>query len=101
MFRGEAPVSSATAARILRRFAQRSQPRHEPADDLTERERQVLALLASGRTNKEIGAALGIAENTVKNHLKNILTKLHLDNRVQAAALAIRQGLVGPKKPAQ
>ena len=101
VFRGEAPVSSATAARILRRFAQRSHARHEPADDLTERERQVLALLASGRTNKEIGASLGIAENTVKNHLKSILAKLHLDNRVQAAALAIRQGLIVPKRPAK
>jgi DNA-binding NarL/FixJ family response regulator len=45
-------------------------------------------------TNKEIGAQLHIAENTVKNHLRNILEKLHLQNRAQAAAYAVREGLV-------
>src|SRR5438034_1068246 len=67
------------------------------AADLTEREKEVLQLLAAGLTNKEIGTRLDIAENTVKNHLKNILAKLHLQNRVQAAALAIQQGLVTVK----
>jgi DNA-binding NarL/FixJ family response regulator len=101
--RGEAPVSRATAAKILKQFADgpaTTAPAH-PGADLTAREREVLELLVSGRTNKEIGAALGIAENTVKNHLKNILGKLHLDNRVQAATLAIQQGLVPRKKPAE
>ena len=46
-----------------------------------------------GKSNKEIAAALAIAENTVKNHLKNILEKLHLENRVQAATFALREGL--------
>jgi DNA-binding NarL/FixJ family response regulator len=58
------------------------------------REKDVLGLLAAGKTNKEIAGALGIAENTVKNHLKNILEKLHLENRVQAATFALRQGLL-------
>jgi len=53
----------------------------------------VLALVAQGRSNKEIAATLAIAENTVKNHLKNILEKLHLENRVQAATYALREGL--------
>ncbi|HSD67636.1 MAG TPA: LuxR C-terminal-related transcriptional regulator, partial [Vicinamibacteria bacterium] len=54
-------------------------------------------LVAHGKSNKEIASALSIAENTVKNHLKNILEKLHLENRVQAAAFALRQELAsGP-----
>ena len=65
------------------------------------REREVLEHVARGRSNKEIAAALAIAENTVKNHLKNILEKLHLENRVQAATFALRQGLAArpPEDP--
>jgi DNA-binding NarL/FixJ family response regulator len=101
IFRGEAPLSRATAARILKEFAARASktPETRPVDDLTEREKEVLQLLAAGLTNKEIGSRLDIAENTVKNHLKSILGKLHLQNRVQAAALAIQQGLVTAKSP--
>jgi DNA-binding NarL/FixJ family response regulator len=99
VFRGEAPLSGATAARILKEFAARASKHSEttPVDDLTEREKEVLQLLAAGLTNKEIGSRLDIAENTVKNHLKSILGKLHLQNRVQAAALAIQQGLFNAK----
>ena len=101
VFRGEAPLSRATAAKILKQFARREPSPHATvaADDLTAREREVLALVASGLTNKEIGSKLAIAENTVKNHLKSILGKLHLDNRVQAAAVAIQRGLVRDGKP--
>lgn len=101
VFRGEAPLSRATAAKILKQFARRetNAPATVAADDLTAREREVLALVASGLTNKEIGSKLAIAENTVKNHLKSILGKLHLDNRVQAAAVAIQRGLVQHGKP--
>ena len=56
----------------------------------------MLDRVAQGASNKEIAAHLSIAENTVKNHLKNILEKLHLENRVQAATFAIRAGLTGP-----
>ena len=69
-----------------------------PEEQLSPRELEVLKLLATGATNKEIGSALGIAENTVKNHLKNILEKLHLENRVQAATFALRSGLTRPEK---
>ncbi len=61
---------------------------------LTEREREVLAFVGEGASNRQIAHQLNIAENTVKNHLRNILQKLHCANRVQAAAYAIRQGLV-------
>ncbi|MFQ5932163.1 MAG: response regulator transcription factor, partial [Nitrospiraceae bacterium] len=56
----------------------------------------VLELLTRGATNKEIASSLGISENTVKNHLRNILGKLHLENRVQAAAYALRNHLIQP-----
>jgi len=103
VFRGEAALSGLTAAKILKEFAARASKHSEttPVDDLTEREKEVLQLLAAGLTNKEIGAKLDIAENTVKNHLKNILGKLHLQNRVQAAALAIQQGILAVKNPTQ
>jgi DNA-binding NarL/FixJ family response regulator len=94
---GEAPISRATAAKILDELAKRAH--EEPAssqlkDRLTQREREVLMLLTRGATNKEIAASLCISENTVKNHLRNILEKLHLENRVQAAAFALREGLI-------
>jgi len=100
---GEAPLSRVMATKLLAEFARQrraaSEPR-TPTATLTEREKEVLGLLAAGKTNKEIAGALRIAENTVKNHLKNILEKLHLENRVQAATFALREGLLNkpPKK---
>jgi DNA-binding NarL/FixJ family response regulator len=94
---GEAPISRTMATKLLAEFARQSgrTTRPEPPHAaLTERENEVLGLIALGRTNKEIAVALAIAENTVKNHLKNILEKLHLENRVQAATYALREGLV-------
>ncbi|MDA8188639.1 MAG: LuxR C-terminal-related transcriptional regulator [Dehalococcoidales bacterium] len=63
---------------------------------MTHREMEVLLFVTRGATNKEIAGELGITENTVKNHLRNILEKLHLENRVQVAAYALREGLVRP-----
>jgi len=100
--RGEAPLSRVMAGRLLEEFARLHQdPAPRPAAELTVREREVLEHVARGRSNKEIAAALAIAENTVKNHLKNILEKLHLENRVQAATYALREGLVArpPEDP--
>ncbi|MFQ5847237.1 MAG: response regulator [Candidatus Methylomirabilales bacterium] len=98
--KGEAPISRLTAAKILHEVArQAKQGREEhPGEELSPREHEVLELLTKGSTNKEIAAALGISDNTVKNHLRNILDKLHLQNRVQAAAFALRKGLVPPHK---
>ena len=94
--RGEAPISRSMACKILGEFGRRVQgPRAEdPAAKITPREREVLQLLTQGNTNKEIANALCVSENTVKNHLKNILAKLHLQNRVQAVAFALRAGIV-------
>ena len=98
VFHGEAPISRFTASKILTEFAAREQRQTSAAEvweeELSPRETEVLRLVADGRTNKEIGAKLVIEENTVKNHLKNILGKLHLQNRVQAAAFAIQKGLL-------
>ncbi len=97
VFRGEAPLSPLMAAKILREFSSLADVRGDavgPAGKLTPREIEVLELVVQGGTNKEIGESLCLAENTVKNHLRNILAKLHLRNRAQAAAYAVREGLV-------
>jgi DNA-binding NarL/FixJ family response regulator len=96
--RGEAPLSGGVAARILDELTRPAAP-DEPGrvrQALSERERQVLELLVTGRSNKEIADALTLTENTVKTHLANILAKLHLQNRIQAAVYAVRTGLVQP-----
>ncbi|MFQ5847257.1 MAG: response regulator [Candidatus Methylomirabilales bacterium] len=99
--RGEAPISRAMAAKILAEFARQAphDPGSAPGLRLSPREREVLELLTKGQTNKEIATALGISENTVKNRLKSILEKLHLENRVQAVAYALERGLVKRTPP--
>lgn len=97
VFRGEAPLSPLMAAKILREFSSLADARTGavgPAGKLTPREIEVLELIVKGDTNKEIADTLCVAESTVKNHLRNILAKLHLKNRVQAAAYAVREGLI-------
>jgi DNA-binding NarL/FixJ family response regulator len=98
VYRGEAPISRLSAAKILDEFARLAAKETwvpGPTDVLTARETDVLELVAEGATNKEIATQLFIAENTVKNHLSNILAKLHLRSRVQAATYALRTGLIG------
>lgn len=95
--RGEASISRLMAAKLLGEFSRQGNQQAVPNGRQTElsiREDEVLGLVAQGRSNKEIAAALTISENTVKNHLKNILGKLHLENRVQAATFALREGLL-------
>jgi DNA-binding NarL/FixJ family response regulator len=100
VMRGEAPISRMMAGKILGEFSRLANAPAAPAKSagLTPREHEVLELITHGKSNKEIGSALSMAENTVKNHLKNILEKLHLENRVQAATFALRQGLVGKSR---
>jgi DNA-binding NarL/FixJ family response regulator len=71
----------------------------QQVDQLTDREIEVLRHLSTGASNRDIAAALFISENTVRNHVRNILEKLHLSNRVQAAAYAVREGFIIEKKP--
>ena len=69
-------------------------PKTEPRpDDLTPRELEVLGLVAQGLSNREIAQALSISEKTVKTHVSNILAKLHLADRTQAAIYALRHGV--------
>ncbi|MCI0526214.1 MAG: response regulator transcription factor [Nitrospira sp.] len=94
---GEAPISGIMAAKILKEFRQPDQTHDrqtEAIDALTAREVEVLEQVVTGATNKEIADILHITENTVKIHLRNILEKLHVQNRIQAAVYAVRQGLV-------
>ncbi|MBE7551756.1 MAG: response regulator transcription factor [Anaerolineales bacterium] len=94
---GEAPLSGAMAFKILQEFRQPppSETRQrEPVDELTSREIEVLEEVVKGASNKEIADILNITENTVKIHLRNILEKLHVQNRIQAAVHAIREGLI-------
>jgi DNA-binding NarL/FixJ family response regulator len=95
MAHGEAPISRAMAGRILSEFARGGQaPPDEdsdPSEGLTLREEQVLELVAQRYTNKEIAQRLVISEYTVKNHLSNILSKLHLRSRAEAARYAAAQ----------
>lgn len=102
VLKGETPISPAVAGKLLSEFRRR--PWRDPSQtagwDLTARELGVLQLVTEGLSNAEIGARLYIVEGTVKNHLHNILEKLHLHNRLQAATYAIREGLVEPpEKP--
>jgi len=91
---GEAAVAPTMSVKLLNQFAS-SQPMasSRPADDLTERERDVLKLVAQGMSNKEIGLELTISPHTVKAHLRHILDKLNLRSRSEAAAWAERNGL--------
>ncbi len=95
---GESFIQPNVASKLLLEFGRRQRPAQSApspqADDLTERERDVLTLLAEGRSNRDIGAALHLAESTVKNHVSNILSKLHAANRTHAVTLAREQGLI-------
>jgi two-component system, NarL family, response regulator LiaR len=90
---GEALLHPTVAARLLEQFAADGVGRRSP-DVLTPREREVLALIARGLPNKVIARELTISERTVKTHVSNVLGKLGLTDRTQAALYAVREGLV-------
>ncbi|UUZ84339.1 response regulator transcription factor [Paenibacillus sp. P26] len=91
----ESEISRGMADRLFQSFRSTREPpvSEVPPGSLSQRECEILICVASGQTNKQIAEQLIITENTVKNHIKNILAKLSLDNRVQLTAYAVRHGL--------
>jgi DNA-binding NarL/FixJ family response regulator len=95
--RGESLVSPPIAAKVLQRVratATSIQDAEAIRAELSERELQVLKLIANGKDNADIAAELHISPKTVKNHISNILMKLQIENRIQAAVYAVRSGIV-------
>jgi RNA polymerase sigma factor (sigma-70 family) len=92
-------LSGEIAGRVLHEFEREREDRRfrEQLADLTPREEEILKLLATGESNKEIGKRLFISEQTVKNHVASIFRKLHVNDRTKAALIAVKLGLAGEK----
>ena len=105
--RGESQIDPTVARKVLREFqhlttgnraaATRPAPAEEPLEKLTDREEEILKLLAAGLSNKEIAQETSLSEGTVKNHISAILAKLHANDRTQAVLTALKRGLVDLK----
>jgi DNA-binding NarL/FixJ family response regulator len=95
---GQSRISPSMASKLLTEFAAMSRRAEErqqlPAPRLTDREMEVLKLVAQGMNNRDIAKELFISENTVKNHIRNILEKLHLHSRMEAVVYAVREKLL-------
>jgi two-component system NarL family response regulator len=98
--RGHSLISPSMASKLLSEFkslaAQAAEKEQLPAPVLTPRELEVLRLVARGMANREVAEQLYISENTVKNHIRNILEKLHLHSRMEAVMYAVRKRLLDP-----
>jgi DNA-binding NarL/FixJ family response regulator len=94
--RGEMHLDAAVARRLMESLRAPDAPRSDPFAELSEREREILRLIAAGHANKEIAARLVISERTARTHVSHILAKLGLSSRTQAALLAVREGLAPP-----
>lgn len=92
--RGESLLDSKVTKGVLEKLVGMRRPADD-GDDLTAREREVLILIAEGATNKEIAAKLVVSENTARNHVSHILSKLGFNRRSEAAAYAAKKGLTG------
>jgi len=102
--RGESQMDPTVARKVLREFQHVTSaskavtpPPEEPVEKLTDREEEILKLLAAGLANKEIAQQLSLSEGTVKNHISAILAKLHANDRTQAVLTALKRGLVDLK----
>src|SRR4029077_5449572 len=105
---GQSLISPSMAGKLLTEFAtlarrdQDEPPQQVPAPKLTDREMQVLKLVARGMNNRDIAKELFISDNTVKNHVRNILEKLQIHSRMEAVMVAVREKLIelsGPGEP--
>ena len=99
--RGEPALTPHLARKLLNEFAkpEKAVAKSKDPDALTEREMEVLATMVEGMTsNRALAKTLGVSENTVKFHVRNILDKLHLHNRAQVVSYALRHGMVVPAK---
>ena len=101
--RGESQMDPTVARKVLREFQHATStsktipppaPDNDPLEKLTDREEEILKLLAVGLSNKEIAQQLSLSEGTVKNHISAILAKLHANDRTQAVLTALKRGLV-------
>jgi DNA-binding NarL/FixJ family response regulator len=92
---GQPALTPELSRKVLAAFSRGGRRQAEDPDALTEREKEVLELMVEGATsNRQLARRLGVSENTVKFHVRNILDKLHLHNRAQAVGHALREGLV-------
>jgi DNA-binding NarL/FixJ family response regulator len=98
---GETALSPLLATRVFEEFARLKRHDEARSGDLSPREKEILGMVAAGRSNKDIADQLCLAEATVKRHLHNILQKLQAHNRAEAAAFGVRSGLVAeiPSEP--
>jgi two-component system, NarL family, response regulator LiaR len=96
---GEAVLNARVAARLVKEMHGQRQDAVNPFSELTNREMDVLRQIAAGKSNQEISEVLVISEKTVKTHITNILTKLHLSDRTQAAVYAWQAGIVRRDNP--
>jgi two-component system NarL family response regulator len=95
---GQSRISPSMASKLLHEFAAMTKASADkpevPAPRLTDREMEVLKLVAKGMNNRDIAKELYISENTVKNHIRNILEKLHLHSRMEAVVYAVREKMI-------
>lgn len=94
---GEALLDPSVAARLVDRIAAGERAGSTGLDELTRREREVLERIAEGKSNKRIALELGVAEKTIKTHVGHLLAKLGVADRTQAALLAVKEGIFGPR----
>jgi DNA-binding NarL/FixJ family response regulator len=92
--RGESQLHPKVTSHVLTHLSSGNQQERNPLEELTKREREVLAEIAKGKSNKEIASTLYITEKTVKTHVSNILAKLNLADRTQAALFAVKNGFI-------
>jgi NarL family two-component system response regulator LiaR len=91
---GGSAIESSVAAKLMSHMTKRSAKARQPVIEFSKREKQVLELLAGGKTNRDIGAALFISESTVKFHVHAILSKLDASNRTEAVSMAVQRGVI-------